>query len=165
LIPRTLDRRDLEAVARLPDVVATFVNPTHWYQNASFLLPLVASASVGILGLLRRSLELGGFAAFLLAVSLLMVPIVLAGWRQTATVVALTSDGITALHHGRVLRSIEWKDVDQIGERETQGNIRWQISARDGNRILLDGELDDLPELIASARRLAGLVAPETSGP
>ena len=150
LTQRTLDKRDLEEVAHLTGVVATFGNPTHWYQNASFLLPLVACALVGTIAVLRRSVELGGFAAFLFAVALLMVRIVLAGWRQTATAVVLTRDAITTLHHGRVLRSIGWAEVEQISERETQGNVRWQISARDGNRILLDGELDGLSDLIAS---------------
>jgi hypothetical protein len=146
---------DDRAIAALPGVVASFRNTAHWYNNASFLLPLSATLAVGALGALRHSGELLGFATFLAVVTLAMVPVVLYGWHQTATAVVLTGQGVVSLHGGRVLKSFEWRRVTGVHERETQGNRRWEIATNDGERLLLDGELEDLERLIALAQQLA----------
>jgi hypothetical protein len=164
LSPSAIDERDARAIERLSGVAGVFANPTGWYQNASFLLPLIATVAVALLAAFRRSGELAGFAAFLAAVTLLMLPIVLAGWRQTATAVVVTEKEIVSFHHGRLLKRLEWAHVRQIQGRETQGNRRWEIATDGGERLLLDGEIEELPQLIALARSLAGFVAPDSSG-
>jgi hypothetical protein len=155
VVAQSLSRRDAQAVASMSDVVAAFGNTSNWYHNASFLLPLVATVAVAAIGALRHSTELLGFAAFLAVVTLAMLPVVLAGWRQTATAVVLTQDTVQSLHNGRVLRCVEWLHVRRIRPRETQGNLRWEIGSDDGEALLLDGELEDLPRLIEMARRLS----------
>lgn len=154
----SISDQDTATIAAMSGVIGAFRNTTHWYNNASFLLPLVATLLVGALGALRRSPDLLGFAAFLGVVTVAMLPVVLAGWRQTATTVVVTERTIVILHHGRALKSLDWRKVTSVRQRETQGNIRWEIAADDGDRLFLDGELENLPRLVQLARQQAGLV-------
>jgi hypothetical protein len=137
--------------------IAAFANTANWYNNASFLLPLAAAIVVAAFGVLRRNSEVLGFAVFLAVITAVMVPVVLAGWRHTATVVVLTRDGIISLHNGRPLKAVEWKHVREVRQRETQGNVRWEITSSDGEALLLDGEIDDVPQVVRLARELSGL--------
>jgi len=150
-------RSDAEAIAALTGVVAIHRNTAHWYNNASFALPLAATLVVGLAGLALRRGDVLAFAGFLALVTAWMAPVVLATWRHTATAVVLTVDDITSLHDGRTLKALPWRDVRSVTRRETQGNVRWLVSAVDGERIALDGELEDLDGLIGEARRLACL--------
>jgi hypothetical protein len=152
-----LRSRDSAAVASMGGVVAVHTNPTSWYNNASFVLPLAVAMVAGLVGLITRRGEVLGFAAFLFAVTLGMVPVVLASWRHTATAVVLDQVGVTSLHEGKVLKSLRWQDVNAIERRETQGNVRRVIVTRSGDRLSLDGELEGLDGLIETAHRLAGL--------
>jgi uncharacterized membrane protein len=153
----TTANSDDRAVAAMDSVVQVHRNPTNWYNNASFALPLLAAIVVLVIGLVLRNGGALGFAGFLFVVTVLMVPVVLVSWRQTATSVVLTADGITSLHAGRVLKSLRWRGVRAVTRRETQGNVRWIVSADGDERIALDGELENLDRLIETARRLAGL--------
>lgn len=148
---------DGRAAAALTGVAGVFRNQTNWYHNASFLLPLAATVLVGAVGAATRNHELLGFAAFLAVVTAGMLPIVLLTWRQTATAVVLSEDGITTLHRGRLLKSLTWSAVQTIQRRETQGNVRWAIAADSGERILLDGEIENLPALLQLAHDLSGV--------
>mgnify|MGYP001484383340 CR=1 FL=1 len=151
------ERGDAAAIAALPGVIAVHRNTTHWYNNASFALPLLAAVVVSFVGLILRRGDVLAFAGFLFAVTLCMAPVVLVSWRQTPTTVVLTSQRITALHDGRALKSLAWPEVCSVTRRETQGNVRWHVAAESGERIALDGELDDLDGLLRETRRLAGL--------
>ena len=146
---------DQRAIAALAGVLHVSRNSTSWYNNASFLLPLAGAILVGLAGLISRRGDLLGFAAFLAVVTALMTPVVLAAWRQTPTAVAVTAAEIVSLHDGRVLKRLRWSAVRSVRERETQANRRWEIAGEDGERILLDGELEDLAELVRLARSLA----------
>jgi len=145
-----------EALAAIPGIVQVHRNPTGWYNNASFALPLAAALVVAIAGLILRRGDVLAFAGFLFAVTACMVPVVLVSWRQTATMVVVGADGITSLHGRHVLKSLPWTVVRSITRRETQGNVRWIVAA-DDDRLALDGELDHLDRLGATAQRLAGL--------
>ena len=148
---------DAAVIAALPDVLAVHRNTTHWYNNASFAMPLLAAIVVLAAGLILRRGDVLAFAGFLFAVTLGMVPVVLVSWRQTATAVVLTRERIVALHDGRELKSLVWREVRGVTRRETQGNVRWHVSSESGERIALDGELEDLDGLLREARRLAEL--------
>lgn len=148
---------DEQAIAAMAGVVQVHRNPTNWYNNASFALPLAAAVVVSIAGLVLRRGDVLAFAGFLFVVTACMVPVVLVSWRQTATAVVLSTEAITSLHAGRVLKSLPWSNVHSITRRETQGNVRWIVAADDGERLALDGELDQLDRLVAAAQRLAGL--------
>ncbi len=152
---------DEAALAEMTSVVQVHRNSTGWYNNASFALPLIAAVVTSLAGLIFRNLDVLAFAGFLFVVTLCMVPVVLVSWQQTATAVVLTAEGITSMHSGRTLKSLSWAHVSSITRRETQGNVRWIVAAVDGERIALDGELDNLDRLIDTARRLAGLSEPE----
>jgi hypothetical protein len=149
-----------EALAAIPGLVQVHHNPTGWYNNASFALPLAAAVVVAIAGLIIRRGDVLAFAVFLFAVTVCMVPVVIVTWRQTATTVVLSAGGITSLHDGHILKSLPWTGVRSITRRETQGNVRWIVAA-DDDRLALDGELDHLDRLIATAQRLAGLPGAE----
>ena len=150
-------RSDDEAIAGMPGVVQVHRNPTGWYNNASFALPLLAAIVAAIAGLVLRKADILAFSGFLCVVTLCMVPVVLVSWRQTATAVVVSADAITSLHAGRVLKSLCWKDVTSVTRRETQGNVRWIVASAGGERLALDGELENLDRLIETARRLAAL--------
>lgn len=160
-LPHGLPHTDPESrvISALADLVGIYRNSTSWYNNASFLLPLLATLLIGLLAALTHHAELLGFAAFLAVVTLIMLPVVLLTWRQTATTVVLTESGILSLHSGRVLQSLNWRQVHAIQRRETQGNVRWEVLAANGERILLDGEIEHLVELVGDALRLSGLDA------
>lgn len=148
--------RDARAVAAVNGFVEAFPNTASWYNNASFLLPLAATVVVAVFAALRRSSELFGFAAFLGVITLAMVPVVLAGWRHTATAVVLSRDGIAALHDGRTLKSIPWNRVRTVRQRETQGNIRWEVTTGDDESLLLDGEIQNVERVVSLAKNLSG---------
>jgi hypothetical protein len=139
------------------DVLAVHRNPTSWYNNASFALPLLATLVVGLAGLVLRRSDVLAFAGFLAAVTACMAPVVLVSWRHTPTAIVLTRAAITSLHGERVLKTLPWTEVASVTRRETQGNVRWIVAAREGERIALDGELEDLPGLIAAIERLANV--------
>jgi hypothetical protein len=138
-------------------VIAVFPNTAGWYSNASFLLPLAATLGVAAVGALRRDPAFLGFAAFLAAVTALMVPVVLAGWRHTPTAVVVTRSRIATFHDGRELRSVPWSEVREVRQRETQGNVRWEIVSEGSDSIFLDGEIDDLPRVVSLSRDLTDL--------
>lgn len=148
---------DDATIAATAGVIAVHRNTTNWYNNASFALPLAATAVAAIVGALLRNLDWLAFAGFLLVVTLLMIPVVLTSWRHTATAVVLTRDGISALHAGRTLKQLAWQDVIALERRETQGNVRWLVQARESDHVTLEGELDDLEGLLRDVRRLAAL--------
>jgi len=139
------------------DPVAIHRNPTGWYNNASFALPLLATIVVGLAGLLMRRGDVLAFAGFLAAVTLLMIPVVLVTWRHTATRIVLTRNALSSLHGERVLKRLAIADVCSVSRRETQGNVRWIVTARDGDRIAIDGEVEDVPGLVQAVQKLAGL--------
>ena len=148
---------DEAAIAATADVISVHRNTTSWYNNASFALPLLATVVAAIVGALLRNVDWLAFAGFLLVVTLLMIPVVLTSWRHTATAVVLTREGIAALHNGRTLKRLSWRDVVALDRRETQGNVRWLVQSPAGDHLTLEGELDNLDGLLREVRRLAGL--------
>lgn len=135
-------------------------NVTSWWNNASFLLPGLGAALSLAAGAVTGSLEALGFGAFLLVVTLVMLPVVLLTWRRTPTSVVLTRARVLALHEGRTLRDIAWGDLARI-EKADYDNIKWRLRPTHGDHLSIEAELEDVDGLIAHAATLSGLTPTE----
>ena len=141
----------------MPDLLRLHTNVAGWYNNATFALPALAALVLYGAWAITGTGELLGIAIFLTVVTGAMLPLVWVTWQRTPTAVVLRSAGIAALHQGRPLRQIAWADVTAVRRVETMGNVRWYIVARDGDHLTIEGEIEDVPGLLAAARSLAGL--------
>jgi hypothetical protein len=156
--PEALDARDLAVVAEMPDLVRVFVNDSHWWQNASFALPMLGFVLSTAVGLIFGYAEALGFGLFLGAVTLIMVPVVLLTWRGSATSIVVRDRGIASLHHGRVLEQFDWADLRRIERVEYLGNVRHKLLYGDEDRFLtVESEIDDAESLVDSAFAFSGL--------
>ena len=166
--PASLDHLRPEDAATLAGraVVRAHRNESHWWNHASFALPLLGCIGFVVIGLLTGKAEALGFGVFLGAVTVLMLPVVYFTWRGTATVVALTEEGAIALHAGRLLQEVRWAELERIERVETLGNVRWKLEAAGDHRVTIEGEIADVPALIEGAYTLSGLPrdAPEPHG-
>jgi hypothetical protein len=52
---------------------------------------------------------------------------------------------------------MRWSDVVRIERVETMGNVRWRLVPREGQHLAVEGEIADVPGLVARARELAQL--------
>ncbi len=150
-------RDDAAAIADLPDVAQVHGNESRWWNHASFALPLLGFLGFTIPGLLFGSFEATGFGLFLGVVMVLQLPVVWFTWRGTATAIVLTSAGAHALHRGQLRREVRWSELERIERVETFGNVRWKLTERDGEHISIEGEIADIPALIARASELSGV--------
>jgi hypothetical protein len=153
----TLRAADAAAVAALADVVAVHANESHWWNHASFALPLLGCIGFVAWGLLGHSAEALGFGLFLGGITVFMLPVVLLSWRGIPTTIVLTGTGAVALHDGRTLREVQWATLAHIDRVETMGNIRWRLVPHEGQHLAIEGEIADVPGLVARARELAHL--------
>lgn len=149
-------RPDAGAIEAMQDVVSVHVNLAHWWNNASFVLPLLVAVVSLVIGLLFGFGEATGFGLFALAVTALLLPVVALTWRRTPTAVVLTRRGATALHGGRVLREVDWASLAVI-ERADYGNVRWRLRPREGDHLSIEAELSSVDRLIDHAYELSGL--------
>lgn len=151
-------RRDDAATARArPDAVRAHANESHWWNHASFMLPLIGCVALTVPGLAFGWAEATGFGLFLGVVLVLQLPVVWFTWRGTATAIVLTERGALALHRGEVRREVRWSELERIERVETFGNIRWKLVERGGEHISIEGEIADIPALIARAAELSGV--------
>ena len=131
-------------------------NVTSWWNNASFLLPGLGAGLSLAGGAITGSVEALGFGAFLLVVTLAMLPVVLLTWRRTATSVVLTRERVQALHEGRTLRDIPWSELARI-EKSDYDNIKWRLRPKQGDHLSIEAELEDVDGLVERAAQLSGL--------
>jgi hypothetical protein len=148
---------DDAAIAQMTGVVQVRRNLTNWYNNASFIYPLLAAIVTGVAGLLLDSFELKGFSVFLAAVTVAMLPVVYMTWVTSPTVIVLTEEAAVSLHRGRELKRIPWSAVRSVSRHDTLGNIRWKIADAEGDHLTIDKDIEDPESLVEAARRLAGL--------
>ncbi len=160
LAPSRLQEADRAAIAALDGVQSVHANLTSWWNNGSFALPALGAALALLGGLVARSPEALGFGAFLLVVTLAMLPVVLLTWRRTPTAVVLTGSAVVALHHGRTLRAIPWGALARI-ERADYDNIKWRLRPLAGDHLSIEAELEDVAALIRRASELSGLAPSE----
>jgi len=153
-----LDERDAAVVGAMPDLIRVFINDSHWWQNASFALPLLGFIVSSAVGAIFGYAEALGFGLFLGAVTLIMVPVVLLTWRGSATSIALRDQGVSSLHHGRVLEAFTWSELRGIERVEYLGNVRHKLLYGDEDRFLtLESEIADAEALVDAAFELSGL--------
>ena len=149
---RTADARAIEAMS---DVVSVHVTQSHWWNNASFMLPFLVGVVSTVVGLVVSSAEALGFGLFTFGVTVVLLPVVAVTWRRTATAVVLTREAAVALHEGRELVTVRWDATVEI-EAADYDSIRWRIRPAMGEHINIEAELYDIDGLIEHARTLAG---------
>lgn len=148
---------DTAAIEEMDGVAAVHPNDSHWWNHASFVLPLAGAIVFVAIGLLTGTAEATGFGLFLGGITVFMLPVVLLTWRGTPTAIVLTRDHAIALHEGRTLRQLAWADIDRIERFETMGNVRWKLMPAAGQHLTVDGEIVDVPGLIERAQELSGV--------
>jgi hypothetical protein len=163
-LPKHLDRRDVDVVAPMSDVVRVFVNDSRWWQNASFALPFLGFVLSAGVGWLFGSAEALGFGLFLGFVTAIMAPVVLLTWRGTATSISLCEDRAVALHHGTVLHEVPWAVLHRIERVEYLGNVRHKLIHGEDEFMTVESEIEQADELVELAFELSG-VARQVDGP
>lgn len=148
---------DDQAAIEGREVVAAHRNESHWWNHASFVLPLLGAIVFLAIGQLAGLAEATGFGIFLAVVLVLQLPIVWFTWRRTATAIVLTASGAVALHRGRTLAEVRWAELERIERVETLGNVRWRLAGRGGTHIAVEGEIEDVPGLVERASALSGV--------
>ena len=140
------------------EVVRVFPNPSYWWQNASFALPLLIAVASLAVGLIFGVTEALGFGLFALVVTAIMVPVVLLTWRGTATSIVLTSTGAFALHEGKPIHELSWTALRRIEKVEYLGNTRYKLVHGDEDRFMVvESEIQDGEALVEEAFALSGI--------
>lgn len=150
-----LRKRDAVTSDRLNDVLSVHTYLGGWYNNATFLFPLLAGVGTIIAWTATGSFELLGLSFFFFSVTGIMLPIVFLTWKRTPTAIIIRESGVAALHQGDVMQVLDWTEVQSVSRKETMGNVRWYITSINGNHIAIDGEIDSRHILIRTACRLA----------
>jgi len=154
----TARRRDADVVRGLPDVVRVYPNPSYWWQNASFALPLLVTVVSLVAGLVFSITELVGFGLFGAVVTLIMIPVVMLTWRSTATSIVLTRSGALSLHEGKPLRRLDWSELRRIERVEYLGNTRYKlVHGDDDEYLVVESEIEDGEALVDEAFALSGI--------
>lgn len=144
----SLHAQDQKIISAMPSVVRFFPNHSRWWQNASFALPLIVAVISTSLGFIIQINELIGFGLFLTVVTLIMFPVVLMTWRNTATLVVVSSDKVSAFHRGKLMKEIGWDYLDRIERVEYLGNTRHKLVTKNEDFLSIENELEDSGDLI-----------------
>tara|TARA_B100000530_G_C15931167_1_gene476968 strand:+ start:2420 stop:2959 length:540 start_codon:yes stop_codon:yes gene_type:complete len=143
-----LHSQDRKIVDTMPSIVQFFPNHSRWWQNASFALPLIIAVISTCLGFLIQIDELIGFGIFLAVVTLIMFPVVLMTWRNTATLIVISSDRISAFHRGKLMKEISWGHLDRVERVEYLGNTRHKVVAKNEDFLSIENEIEHSEDLI-----------------
>ena len=144
----SLHAQDQKIISAMPSVVQFFPNHSRWWQNASFALPLIVAVISTSLGFIIQIDELIGFGLFLAVVTLIMFPVVLMTWRNTATLIVVSSDKVSAFHRGKLMKEIGWDYLDRIERVEYLGNTRHKLVTKNEDFLSIENELEDSDDLI-----------------
>lgn len=156
--------RDAAAVGDRPDTVRAYGYEGGWYNNATFVFPFLAALGTLIAWGIFGGTELIGISIFFFVITGVMLPLVWVTWKRTPTVILLREGGMESLHQGASQQYLAWEEVHTIRRVETMGNVRWYVVGADEEHITLEGEIADLDDLLAAARRLAGLAPDRPPG-
>ena len=149
--PAPLRSKDAAALARYETVRSTHSYEASWFNNATFVFPLVASLIAGVIWLATGSGEAGGAAIFFLVVTAIMLPVVFVTWQRTTTAIIVHARGITALHQGVEQRTLSWAELRGVRRVETMGNVRWYLDGADDEHIVVEGEISEREILLKAA--------------
>ena len=147
-----LRRQDAEALLRYPVVRSAHSYQASWYNNATFVFPLLAVIIAGIVWLATGSSEAGGAAIFFLVVTGAMLPVVFITWQRQTTAIIVHEEGVTALHAGLEQLTIAWDELRSVRRVETMGNVRWYLDGQGEEHIVIEGEIADREALLDAAR-------------
>ena len=147
-----LRSKDSEALTRYPGVRSAHTYQASWYNNATFVFPLIAVIIAAIVWLVTGSAEAGGAAIFFLVVTGAMLPVVFITWQRQTTAVIVHDDGVTALHVGLEQQTIAWDELRSVRRVETMGNVRWYLDGSGEEHIVIEGEIAEREELLTAAR-------------
>ena len=147
-----LRRKDAEALLRYPGVRSAHTYQASWYNNATFVFPLLAVIVAGIVWLATGSGEAGGAAIFFLVVTGAMMPVVFITWQRQTTAIVVHEAGVTALHSGYEQQTIEWDELRGVRRVETMGNVRWYLDGPGEDHIVIEGEIAEREALLDAAR-------------
>ena len=147
-----LRHADAEALQRYRGVRSAHTYQASWYNNATFVFPLIAALIAAVVWLATGSGEAGGAAIFFLVVTAAMLPVVFITWQRQTTAVLVHEDGITALHVGQEQLTIAWSDLRGVRQVETMGNVRWYLDGTDEEHIVIEGEIAQRDSLLEAAR-------------
>ena len=151
-LPERLRRKDAEALLRYRGVRSAHTYQASWYNNATFVFPLLAVIIAGIIWLATGSGEAGGAAIFFLVVTAAMLPVVFITWQRQTTAVIVHEQGVTALHVGFEQQTIGWDELRSVRRVETMGNVRWYLDGAGEEHIVIEGEIAEREELLNAAR-------------
>ena len=151
-LPQRLRRKDAEALLRYRGVRSVHTYQASWYNNATFVFPLLAVIVASIIWLVTGSGEAGGAAIFFLVVTAAMLPVVFITWQRQTTAVIVHEEGVTALHAGFEQQTIEWDELRSVRRVETMGNVRWYLDGAGEEHIVIEGEIAEREDLLDAAR-------------
>jgi len=147
-----LRRQDAEALLRYRGVRSAHTYEASWYNNATFVFPLIAVIIAAIVWLATGSTEAGSAAIFFLVVTAAMLPVVFITWQRQTTAVIVHEDGVTALHAGLEQETIAWDELHSVRRVETMGNVRWYLDGVGERHIVIEGEIAEREQLLDAAR-------------
>jgi hypothetical protein len=147
-----LRQKDAEALLRYAGVRSAHTYQASWYNNATFVFPLLAVIVAGVIWLATGSSEAGGAAIFFLVVTGAMLPVVFITWQRQTTAVIVHQVGVTALHMGLEQQTIEWDELRSVRRMETVGNVRWYLDGAGEEHIVIEGEIAARDQLLDAAR-------------
>jgi len=147
-----LRRQDAEALLRYRGVRSAHTYEASWYNNATFVFPLIAVIIAAIVWLATGSTEAGSAAIFFLVVTAAMLPVVFITWQRQTTAVIVHEDGVTALHAGLEQETIAWDELRSVRRVETMGNVRWYLDGVGERHIVIEGEIAERKQLLDAAR-------------
>ena len=145
-------RTDEAALGRYRGVRSAHTYQASWYNNATFVFPLLAVIIAGVVWLATGSGEAGGAAIFFLVVTGAMLPVVFITWQRQTTAVVVHEEGVTALHSGTEQLTIEWSELRSVRRVETMGNVRWYLDGAGEEHIVIEGEIAEREQLLDAAR-------------
>ena len=149
---------DEQYISKQNNIKDVFINDSYWWQNASFVLPLLLGSVSLLYGLIFENSGAKGFGIFLLVVMVIMLPVVWLTWRSTATSIYFTDKEIIALHLGKILKKITLENLQSIETIEYLGQRRYKLVASDEIFFTIDNEFENIPEIIRTVTSRTGIM-------
>ena len=149
--------KDQEYIDNQKNVSKIYINNSYWWQNASFVLPLIIGSSSLLFGIILNNSGAKGFGIFLLIVMIIMLPVVWLTWKSTATSIYLTNKEIIALHLGKILKKIQLDKLQSIATIEYLGNKRYKLIENIDTYLTIDSEFNNVPQMLEEIEKMTGI--------